>query len=194
MEPRRVFYDTEFIDDGKRIRLISIGLVDEAGASYYAVVDDIEVMDDMSLHPWLKDNVACHLPGHVDTRSGWAWTWDRAHKDYAAVKPREVIAEEVRAFLTKPGLPFTHVELWAWFAAYDHVALAQLFGAMVDLPSGIPMLTHELVQRWEEVGQPDVPPQHSAHHALTDALWDRAVWQRCEAARRDGFRRTLGAR
>lgn len=33
----RYFYDTEFIDDGRTIELISIGMVSEDGREYYAV-------------------------------------------------------------------------------------------------------------------------------------------------------------
>jgi hypothetical protein len=184
-----VFYDTEFIDDGKTIELISIGMVDEDGKTYYAVVEDVPMMTRAIQHPWLSENVVCHLPvkryapGEWRPDSGRGWWWDFGHKDYEAVKGRETIADEVRAFLLEPGLPFANVELWAWFGAYDHVALAQLFGSMISLPPGIPMFTHELVQRWEECGRPERPAQHSAHNALTDAYWDRALWMRCEAER-----------
>ena len=34
----RIFYDTEFLEDGKTIDLISIGMVAEDGREYYAVV------------------------------------------------------------------------------------------------------------------------------------------------------------
>jgi hypothetical protein len=189
---RRVFYDTEFIDDGRTIRLISIGMVDEEGKTYYAVVNDLDVMRDAMMHPWLPDNVMCHLPGRPDQRSAQAWMWDRAHKDFGNVKPRAQIAADVASFLLEPGMPLASVELWAWFAAYDHVALAQLFGPMSGLPTGIPMFTHELRQRWEESGHPDLPAQHSAHNALTDAYWDRAVWMRCETARMDAYARRAG--
>jgi hypothetical protein len=33
----RIFYDCEFIEDGRTIDLISIGLIAEAGDEYYAV-------------------------------------------------------------------------------------------------------------------------------------------------------------
>lgn len=177
---RRVFYDTEFLENGRTIRLVSIGMVDEDGRTYYAVVNDEELMQDAMLHPWLPDNVMVHLPGYLDTRSGRRWVWDRAHKDFGAVKSRAQIAADVATFLLEPGVP---LELWAWFGAYDHVALAQLFGPMVAMPEGVPMFTHELRQRWEESGSPGLPAQHSQHNALTDAYWDRAVWMRCESAR-----------
>jgi len=177
---RRVFYDMEFLEDGRTIRLISIGMVDEDGRTYYAVVNDEELMQDAMLHPWLPDNVMVHLPGYLDTRSGRMWRWDRAHRDASAVKSRAQVAADVLTFLTEPG---EAVELWAWFGAYDHVALAQLFGPMVAMPPVIPQFTHELRQRWEECGQPELPVQHSRHNALTDAYWDRAVFLRCESMR-----------
>src|SRR5687767_15414314 len=34
---RRFFYDTEFIEDGTTIDLVSIGVVDETGREFYAV-------------------------------------------------------------------------------------------------------------------------------------------------------------
>jgi hypothetical protein len=39
------------------------------------------------------------------------------------------------AFLSEPvaGRPNENLELWAWYGAYDHVALAQLWGSMVAL-------------------------------------------------------------
>ena len=37
VSPRRFFYDTEFIEDGTTIDLVSIGVVDETGREFYAV-------------------------------------------------------------------------------------------------------------------------------------------------------------
>lgn len=179
---RRIFYDTEFLENGNTIRLISIGMVTEDGGTYYAVVNDPELMRDAMVHPWLPDNVMCHLPGRLDARSGGEWVWDRSHRDFGHVKSRAQIAADVATFLIGAGLP-SEVELWAWFGAYDHVALSQLWGTMVNHPEGVPMFTRELRQRWEESGSPELPAQYSAHNALTDAYWDRAVWMRCEAAR-----------
>ncbi len=36
----RYFYDTEFIEDGETIELVSIGIVGEDGSEYYAVSTD----------------------------------------------------------------------------------------------------------------------------------------------------------
>ena len=38
----RFFYDTEFIEDGETIELISIGIVGDDGREYYAVSTDFD--------------------------------------------------------------------------------------------------------------------------------------------------------
>ena len=38
----RYFYDTEFIEDGTTIQLVSIGIVSKRGEEYYAVSTDFE--------------------------------------------------------------------------------------------------------------------------------------------------------
>ena len=57
---------------------------------------------------------------------------------------------------SSPGAP-GEVELWAWIAAYDHVALCQLWGPMTALPRALPRFTRELRQRWEDAGRPPLP-------------------------------------
>lgn len=188
---RRFFYDTEFIDDGKTIDLLSIGVVGEDGTEYYAVVDDLELINRAHNRPWLRENVVPFLPvAGVWSSETDTVQWDQGHPDIGAVKSRtQIAADLVSVLLSEPfgalgmGAP---CELWAWFGAYDHVALAQLFGRMIDFPPGIPMFTHELVQRWEDVGRPNRPVQASGtqHNALADARWNRALWTVCAAAAR----------
>src|SRR5690606_36243012 len=70
------------------------------------------------------------------------------------------------------------VELWADYCAYDHVALAQLWGPMIHLPKGIPMYTNDIqtYARLAGVSHKDLPKATGdEHHALADApnVWDR---------------------
>ncbi len=69
-------------------------------------------------------------------------------------------------------------ELWGYYAAYDHVALCQLFGTMMDLPKGWPMWTHDIKQLCETLGDPQLPEQGKGeHHALADARWNKQVYE-----------------
>jgi hypothetical protein len=161
----KYFYDTEFIEDGKTIDLISIGIVCEDGREYYAVNAEMPFRRILA-NRWLMDNVVPALPlppgGQADYATGWLF--DIAHP---AVKPKSQIAREVRIFLT--GEP----ELWAWYGAYDHVALAQLWGPMMDLPDGVPMWTNDIRQEVLRLGNPRVPEQPSGqHNALEDARYN----------------------
>jgi hypothetical protein len=94
-----------------------------------------------------------------------------------AWRSRERIRDDLYAFLTGPLAPGEDIELWAWFAAYDHVALAQLWGAMPALPREIPRLTKDLRQRWEDLGSPPLPTVVDRHNALTDARHNLARWR-----------------
>ena len=83
-------------------------------------------------------------------------------------------------FLVEPvrDRPGEQLELWAWYAAYDHVALAQLWGAMPALPREIPRFTKELRQLWDDRGRPPLPDAEAARHdALVDARHNLARWR-----------------
>lgn len=176
----KYFYDTEFLEDGKTIDLISIGIVCEDGREYYAINSDAD-WDRIRKHDWLMENVVPHLPTHstgqVRKQQGFAspsrWSWGGINMRDSRVKPKWVIANEVRDFLKSQGVP----ELWAYYSAYDHVALAQLWGPMISLPKGIPMFTNDLMQVLS--GVPNfVPPaqEEGVHDALTDAWWVRRTY------------------
>ncbi len=152
----RFFYDCEFIEDGRTIEFVSIGVVDETGREFYAVSTEF---DPSRAIPWVRDNVLDKLPSPADR----AW------------RPLARIRAELLAFLTEPGDP---IELWAWMAAYDHVTLAQLWGDMRALPRAIPRFTHELRQRWEDAGKPQLPVTPTDQHdALADARHNLARWE-----------------
>jgi len=145
----RYFYDTEFIEDGKTIDLISIGVVAEDGREYYAVSNEYDA-DNASL--WVKENVLSQLPSRLE--------FER--------KNRVLIADEIGQFVIEDSRD--EVQLWADYCAYDHVALCQLYGTMMDLPPNIPMFTNDFQQLWGMHGSPQLPQSSgSSHHALDDA-------------------------
>jgi hypothetical protein len=171
----RFFYDCEFIEDGVTIDLVSIGVVDEEGREFYAVSTEF---DPGRAGPWVRQNVLPKLPSPADP----AW------RSRAAIR-----ADLLEFFGVGPDGDDTGagVELWAWIGAYDHVALAQLWGAMPAMPRALPRFTRDLRQRWEDVGRPRLPPRPpDAHDALADARENLARWQVIEQQRRRvGFAR-----
>lgn len=175
----RVFYDTEFLEDGRTIELISIGMVAEDGRELYLVNRDAPLhrkwwspwrKSRIERHPWLMQNVVPHLPqphGDWINQMPKRWLIDFASPD---VVPKPRIAAAVRRFLGATPA----AELWAWYGAYDHVVLSQLWGPMVDHPAGVPMWTNDLKQEAVRLGSPQLPKQEGAeHNALADARWVR---------------------
>lgn len=150
----RYYFDTEFIEDGRTIELISIGIVCEDGREYYAEVDIIpwETAD-----PWVLENVKPHLLG-----SGW-------------VRTKLQIADDIIGMVKQgDGAP----NFWAYYADYDWIALCQLYGRMIDLPQGFPMFCMDIKQFAVEHGNPKLPGQRGVeHHALADARWNRLAHQ-----------------
>lgn len=185
-------YDTEFLENGHTIDLISIGIVADDGREYYAVSSEFNE-NRVKAHPWLMENVWPHLPRYGTPDDEWV------DINQPEVKSRATIAAEVRDFLLAG--PSCH--LWAYFGAYDHIALAQLFGPMIDLPEGIPMWTHDLNQLAEALGVSAWPKQDGvAHNALEDARWVMACLRAARAYQEghftdirgdDGKLRTLSA-
>jgi 3'-5' exoribonuclease Rv2179c-like domain len=160
--PYRYFYDCEFIEDGRTIDLVSIGVVDEHGREFYAISTEF---DPAPAVPWVRRNVLDRLPspGHPAWRS------------------RERIRDELYHFLVEP-LNGADMELWAWYAAYDHVVLAQLWGRMPDLPREIPRFTKDLRQLWDDRGRPTLPnATQQRHDALVDARHNLARWRVLQA-------------
>jgi len=148
----RFWFDTEFIEDGRTIDLISIGIVADDERRYYAISNEF---DPNKARQWVKDHVLSQLLA-------------REHR-----KSRAQIAEEILEFVglgTKP-------EFWAYYAAYDWVCLCQLYGSMMQLPETWPRYCRDLKQWCEMLGDPKLPKQESVeHHALNDALWTKTAW------------------
>lgn len=160
----KYFYDSEFIEDGTTIDLVSIGVVCEDGREYYAVSTEF---DADRAGPWVRRHVLPKLP----SSSSPLW------------RTRARIRDDLYRFLVPR--PSVQPELWAWVGAYDHVALCQLWGSMVELPTALPRYTNELRQHWDVHGCPTLPPMPpDAHDALADARHNLAKYEAIEASRR----------
>ncbi len=149
----RYWLDTEFMEDGRLIEPLSIGIVAEDGREYYAEF----YHDPKRANIWVAENVFPHLK-------------KRGH-----LKPTAQIRQELLSF-TEIDL-YGKPEFWAYQASYDWVLMCQIFGRMVDLPPGWPRYCNDIKQLADELGNPRLPadPQDE-HFALADAQWDKQVW------------------
>lgn len=165
----KYFYDTEFIEDGKTIDLVSIGIVCEDGRKYYAVSTEF---NPKKADQWVKDNVLSKLPSKNVNLSDPSIS-PREKQESFAWKSREQIKNDIIAFVgeDKP-------EFWAYYADYDHVVLCQLFGRMIDLPKNFPFYTRDIKQLCVSLGNPELPKQGKGeHNALDDAMWNKNAYE-----------------
>lgn len=154
-----VFMDFEFLEDGFTIDPISVGMVTDTGKELYLINKDAN-WDKIHQHDWLMKNVVNQL---TDDQSFWVT------KQEMALKVLEFLLEDKY-----------NLNLFAWFAAYDHVALAQLFGTMMQFPTGIPMYTHDLrsMLDWFNVPSWKIPKKSDKiHNALEDAKWNYELYK-----------------
>ncbi|MDU6694302.1 MAG: 3'-5' exoribonuclease [Enterococcus faecalis] len=151
----RFFYDTEFLEKDGRIFPISIGIVSDEPNSmgdfaYYAALQDAN-WEEIIKDEWIRENVIPNLG------------------ESATLKPRRQVGAELMAFVASFGGTSEDNELWAYYAAYDHVVLSQIYGRMIDIPEPVPMHTNDIMTIANVLGLPDPKLDTSSHNALIDA-------------------------
>lgn len=156
----RYFLDFEFIEDGRTIEPISIGMVCEDGRELYAEFP----FEPMKAGEWVKKNVLPQLKGAP------------------FVKPASMIKDEILKFIVseKPK-----PELWGYYADYDWVCFCQIFGRMIDLPKHFPKYCRDIKQLADDLWNPKLPAQENGeHNALEDARWNLQAWKFLENIRK----------
>lgn len=174
----RVFFDTEFIENGKTIELISLAAVREDGKEFYEVNSEMPYRRIKKNH-WLMSNVMPSVMKHLQDR----------HNNYAkrnncsfnipayflrrnyGMRKSEIAAKFLKFCGENP-------EFYAYFAAYDWVLLCQLYGTMIDLPKSWPMYCRDLKQIADEkvFDSSNWNQDKSNHDALQDSLWNKALF------------------
>ena len=160
----KIWFDTEFMEDGRTIELLSIGAIREDGHTFYA---EVQEADHSHANEWVRAHVLPKLVGPTAQLSRFDIKWG------------------LIAFCGGE-----QPEFWAYYCAYDWVALCQLFGTMMDLPKGWPMYSRDVKQFCDSLGNPKLPPQFNEHNALDDAKWTRQAWEflySCDQAEKRKF-------
>lgn len=181
----KYFLDTEFIEDGKTIDLISIGIVCEGGRKLYHQNCECNFA---AANDWVWRNVFPHLQ-HFDMRgkrscterhetydSGLGHRYFKKCGDDCPWADKIDLKNSVLGFcdVEKYGKP----EFWGYFCDYDWVAFCQLFGPMIALPKGFPMYCRDIKQFCDSIGNPQLPAiGKNEHSALKDAEWNFEAWK-----------------
>lgn len=148
----KIFFDTEFIDTGSAIELISIGMVKNTGETLYLVSSEF---DELKCSEWLLDNVISKLGNEP-----------RHTKKYIKEKIIDFIGTE-------------KVEFWAYYGSYDWVVFCQLFGRMLDLPKNYFYCLRELKQEADRLNFncKTLEKSNTEHNALADAIWNKRLYE-----------------
>jgi hypothetical protein len=202
----KYFIDCEFIEGFHKplfrkkrhfIDLISIGIVCEDGREYYAISNEY---DYKKADKWVQENVI--LPMYIQEVHGDARNHldvSNFHKYILNSKSNKQIAEEVFQFCTDDVLTIEKakyynvvkegIEFYGYYADYDWVLFCSLFGRMIDLPKGFPMYCRDLKQTLDLYASKagispgavkyldDYPNQENEHNALTDAKWNKELYE-----------------
>lgn len=122
----KVFFDTEFTGLHKDTTLISIGLVDGDGRTFYAEFSDY---DESQVNDWILENVISHLKftnSTVPVINIYKDSWE-VYGNKAQVK------EVLKDWLSK----YDKVQLVSDVCHYDMVLFIDIFGSAFDIPSNV---------------------------------------------------------
>lgn len=158
----RYFFDTEFQDTPWKLELLSIGVVAEDGREFYAATREVNG-NNYDLNDWIRENVIPRLQ-------------PKRYPISVAMAAGE-IREDLLAFIGEDPKPI----FWAYYGAFDWVALCWLMGGMMNLPKTWYWICQDLRTELDRAGCQEVRDdgRDDEHNALADARWVRDTWRCC---------------
>lgn len=181
MENQRVklFFDTEFTGLHQQTTLISIGIVAENSATFYAEFTDY---DKSRVDDWLKDNVINQLIyNHKDP-------FVQSVGNSIQMKGNiEGVREELGMWLSQFNQ--TGVEIWSDCLAYDWMLFNNIFGHAFSIPDYVYYIPFDICTVFKMKGiDPDISREEYAganaglgdgykHNALHDAMIIKRCYQ-----------------
>lgn len=181
----KFFIDTEFIESGygRPIHLLSLGAVSENGDEFYGFIDNAPLY---LAGDFVKRYVLPFLDPVFITME------IPAERDIRVVKKDPMLMSHEFMLWVRQVAGGEKPEFWGYYCDYDWVVLCQSFGAMVSLPDDWPKFCMDIKQRAVEMGNPDLPREHSpfphgpdVHNALLDARWNKTAWEFLQAMREE---------
>lgn len=181
------FFDTEFIETKDSVELVSLGIVTDTGRKFYA---ESSVFDDRNAVPWVTENVLSKLKWYPksahyekrmpNTTGGLGFIDDDPMKNGMEVYgDMDCIRDALTVFYSyTPSLMF-----FAYCGATDWINFYRIWGRLLDMPARFPNFYVDLRQMmWERGLDKDwkrkiLPPPENEHFALSDAEWDKKLFE-----------------
>ena len=131
----KVFFDTEFTGLHKNTSLISLGMIDEDGRTFYAEFLDY---DSDQVDDWIKENVIANLKYKTCINNGFKN--DSEHFECVGYN------YYIKRWLDKWLSEYDKVELVSDCCHYDMVLFIDIFGGAFDLPKNVSPVCHDINQ------------------------------------------------
>ena len=194
-----IFYDFEFHEYMYKpfpwstakhvIEPIALGMVTGGGREYYFIFNDFDLRSAWK-DEWLRNNVLFYVWEELVRRradsEGVRYPYLTQYESFT----RESLHYHLKAYghsrrqvayILQEEIPDGNNRLFAYYSAYDHVALASLWGKMVNLPKQVPMFTYDLKAMLVEAAGENAreltgyPKVRKEHDALADAQWNKEL-------------------
>lgn len=176
-----IYFDFEFIDDGKEIVPISLGMcaqVDDVPREFYTEY----MFDPDRANDWVRENVFPHL-----TNTDFRGAGGRVGK---VGMTRATAAPEIVEWV-KGVCGDTNPRFWGYYPSYDWVLLCQHFGTMMELPKGWPKRPECLKQLagLSDIRGVALPTQpRDTYNALADAKRNRELHEYLKGPVHEGLK------
>lgn len=133
----KIFFDTEFTGLHKDTTLISIGLIDKYGRTFYGEFSDY---DESKCDNWIRENVIKHLK----------WSKEGPVEDFVNIYDNAWEAfgskEYIKIVLTEWLSKYNNVELVSDCCHYDMVLFIDIFGDAWSIPDVVNPACHDINQ------------------------------------------------
>ena len=133
----KIFFDTEFTGLHKDTTLISIGLIDENGRTFYGEFSDY---DESKCDNWIRENVIKHLK----------WSKEGPVEDFVNIYANGWEAfgskEYIKIVLSEWLSTYDNVELVSDCCHYDMVLFIDIFGDAWSIPDAVNPACHDINQ------------------------------------------------
>lgn len=137
----KVWFDTEFTGLHKNTTLISIGLVNEYGETFYAEFTDY---DKNQCDDWIKENVINNLLFKDMVSDKWAETFMVDQNQHTRVKGnKDFVRYNLELWLTRYN---EEVQLISDVSHYDMVLFIDIWGGAFDIPDNVCASCHDINQ------------------------------------------------
>ena len=133
-----LYFDTEFTGLKKDAELISIGIVDESGRTFYAEINDF-CMSSVAHNPWIQDNVIANLIFNDK--------FEVIEEDSLSVSMKGTKSQVSNQLIRWIGE--RNVQFVSDCNSYDHVLLIDLITvgrSALEMPSNISPYCHDINQ------------------------------------------------